>query len=452
MIALPFMSELFWLENAKAAVPFTNKKLVTISFANGLPPTIANLGLTGPLASLKSLQNKIVVCRGVNASGSGSDAHDLPGLALFVGKKGNKKSNSSGGISMDYFAYQQLRPQTSVDVLAVNIGGRPKLARYIRSWRDGGSAGIPVYPVDNAEQLFSDMFGSPVPTTGRGDDEELRKQRLRLSVLDSIVDQYKSIVAPQSKYSADAKRKISSHLDRIYEVEKSILDSRGQLINMQQETDFLTWYSKIEQSHYLCSSPDPYKSPARGIYADSDRTLDKYQAINYPEWCWSWPLISEVYALGLATGYMHFGSMTNGFGGERYKNIGPEGNLEHHEYYHSYKSSGTSSNVREVVNWWVDQYVSRVAKTLQIFDSITEDNGKTLLDNTAVVIGTEHDYQHSNSDMTFFVAGRSDTFKSGQTFTGMTDVQLYNTVLNGLGINTRFGDASRDASVQSFKK
>lgn len=132
-------------------------------------------------------------------------------------------------------------------------------------------------------------------------------------------------------------------------------------------------------------------------------------------------MLCELFALALTTGYTNFGSLVNGFGGERYKNIGPEGNEDHHEYYHAY---GNSEATNAVVRWWIDQYMGRIAKTLSIFNSIQEENGKTLLDNTAIVVGTEHDEQHSNDKMTFFVAGRQDIFKTGQAFSARTRLRI----------------------------
>lgn len=451
MIALPFLSEIAWINKAYAnTAPI---RLVTLNYANGLPPDLAAKGLVDGLASLAALRSKVSLVREINGSGSGTRAHRGPGMGLFVGKSTSSNSRAAGP-SMDYVAYNTLKPNTKVDVLSVGIGGNTEtLSRYIRSWRGGlNQTGSPVALEDRAEVLFKNIFGE---SPGGGNQGPSRDLKIRASVLDAVVEEYKSIRGPNSGYSPKTKRKISEHLDRVYEVEQSVLDLNKNIDQTRADQTFEEWYSKLDSSHFLCQAPNPYRPPKRGLYEDSDRAA-KTDAINYPEWCWAWPVISELFGMALVTNYTNFGSLVNGFAGERYTNIGPEGGTEHHEYYHRYAGSQNSTN-RQVVEYWLNEYVSRIVKTLLIFDNIPAEEGKSLLDTTAVVVGTEHDFQHRNNRMTFFVAGRPDVFKLGQDFsnTGFTDVDFYNTVLRkigvGLGSNT-FGDSNRYKGMMPFAK
>jgi Protein of unknown function (DUF1552) len=450
-IALPFLAEIAWMNKAFAAPAPT--RLVTCSFANGLPPDLAARGLVGGLASLNAVRAKISLVRNVNGAGSGTRAHLGPGIALFVGKSTSSNSRAAGP-SLDYVAYDKLRPKTQVDVLSVGVGGNTEsLARYVRSWRGAfNQTGSPVAPIDRPETLFQDIFGN---SAGGGNTSgPSRELKIRASVLDAVVEEYKSIKATNSGYSADTKLKVSDHLDRIYEVEKSVLDLKDKVTDTRANQTFEEWYAKLDPSHFVCTPPKPWRAPLRGLYRDSERA-DKVDAINYPEWCWAWPVLSELFAMALVTNYAHFGSLLNGFAAERYKNIGPEGNTEHHEFYHYYASSQSDAN-RRVVDHWLNEYISRLTKTLIIFDSIPAEDGKTLLDTTTFVIGTEHDFQHNNDRMTFMVAGRPDIFKLGQDFsnTGFTDVDFYNTILSKSGINlgTTFGDTSRFKGLMPFAK
>ncbi len=72
-------------------------------------------------------------------------------------------------------------------------------------------------------------------------------------------------------------------------------------------------------------------------------------------------------------------------------------------------------------------------------------DGKTLLDNTTVLIGTElsDPPSHSRQDMTFFLAGAKQRFKKGTQELGeRSDIDLYNTVLRSMGVNVPFGKQS----------
>ena len=461
VISLPFLSEVAWMEYAMAqeVAPI---RLVTFNYANGLPPDLAAKGLVGGLRALNAVKNKVSLVRSIDARGSGTGAHREPGMGLFVGRKAPDSSRSVGP-SMDYFAYKQINPGTHVDVLSVGIGGNTETpSRYIRSWRANGTQrGTPVPPVDRPRQLFTDIFGAAPGGGGDGGDGggsegPTKEQKLKRSVLDAVVEQYKSVKAPRSGYSPNTKRKVSEHLDRLYEVERATLELDIKMMTNRQEQTFEQWYSQIDPGHYLCQAPDPYRSPARGIYSDSDRTIKDRQAINYPEWCWAWPVLSELFSLALVTNYANFGSLVAGFGGERYKNIGPEGNLEHHEYYHRYNNDKGTKNT-SVVEHWLNEYIGRLAKTIQIMDSIPAEQGKSLLDTTILVAGTEHDYQHKNNNMTFIVAGRPDAIKLGQNFanSGYTDVDFYNTILNQAGVNvsgSKFGDGGRFKNYMPFAK
>ncbi|MEO0334882.1 MAG: DUF1552 domain-containing protein [Pseudomonadota bacterium] len=452
-IALPFLNEIAWMNKALAET--SPIRLVTMNYANGLPPDLAAKGLVDGLASLAAIRSKVSLVRNINGNGSGTRAHRGPGMGLFVGKATGSNSRAAGP-SMDYVAYNTVKPSTKVDVLSVGIGGNTEtLSRYVRSWRGNlNQTGSPVAPEDRAETLFRDIFGEPAGGGGGGEGPT-RDQRIQASVLDAVVEEYKSVKATNSGYSPLTKRKISEHLDRIYEVERSVLDLNDQIDESRADQTFEEWYSKLDASHFVCQAPMPYRAPRRGLYEDSDRAA-KADAINYPEWCWAWPVLSELFGMALVTNYTNFGSLVNGFAGERYKNIGPEGNEEHHEYYHKYNANQNAAN-RVVVEYWLNEYVSRIAKTLLIFDSIPAEDGKTLLDTTAVVVGTEHDFQHRNNRMTFFVAGRPDAFNLGQDFsnTGFTDVDLYNTILRKIGVNlgnNTFGDASRFSGMMPFAK
>jgi hypothetical protein len=453
VIGLPFLEEFAFIHKAHAqsTMPL---RFVTAFVPNGMPPDIIARGLTGPLDSLQRHGRKISVVHRVDKTATGNGgAHANQSLALFTGWA--RDGSRARGPSLDYYLYSQLRPQTAVDVMSAAVGGNnPDLYRWVRTWRgERGGNQTAVFPTDDPEALFTQIFGSPMPAGGSAqpDPQVLKQQRLKISVLDTIMEEYKAIMAPRSEYSSTTKSKISDHLDRIREVERQTLENRGMAggSSSQAPQTFTDFYNSRPNSHFVCNPPRPFREIRRGLYEDNNRRA-KADAIQYSEWCWAWPLICEVFALGLTTGYSHFGSLGNGFAGERYKDIGPEGGREHHEYYHDWASSSNRGNtrIRDILYWWIDQYYSRISSMLTVFDSVQEANGKSLLDNMICLVGPEMAYQHSCENMSYLVAGGDNMFQRQGVNTmidasNRTDVDFYNTLiakaLNRTGFQN-FGD------------
>ena len=439
-IGLPVLEEFLFMSKAYGQTS-ADKKFVTMFVPNGMPADIIDRGLTGPLQSLAAFQDRITIIKNINGGSNGNGAaHFNQSIPFAVGHKA--RGNSAGGPSLDYYLWDNIRPQTSVDVLSASIGGNnPDLYRWIRTWRGKkGQTPTPLYPVDNAKKLFENVFGNN--PNGGNTSTNNREARIASSVLDTVVEQYKAIQSTQSGYSAETKRKISNHLERIFEVEKKI-NSKNPV------GTFEDMYNVMPANHFLCNKPSPYRDPQRGLYSDSFREAQK-DAILYKEWCWAWPMICQVFGLALTSGYTHFGSLSNGYAGERYRNIGPEGNRDHHDYYHDYANANQrQGNVKNVVDWWLDQYYSRVSMALSIFDSIQEDNGQSLLSNMTLLIGPEMDYQHSCNNMSYMIAGGVDLFSrnaNGKTIDARraTDVDFYNTIIEKFNIqdNQRFGNTN----------
>ncbi len=89
--------------------------------------------------------------------------------------------------------------------------------------------------------------------------------------------------------------------------------------------------------------------------------------------------------------------------------------------------------------------MSNMAYLLKQLDdpSQLEPNGKTVLDNSCVVIGTKYGYMH-NSERTFSaVVGGGGRFKSGFfTDRTMNCIDLYNAVLTGYQLPATIGQAT----------
>jgi hypothetical protein len=85
--------------------------------------------------------------------------------------------------------------------------------------------------------------------------------------------------------------------------------------------------------------------------------------------------------------------------------------------------------------------MSGVAKALSAFDDslFLEANGKTVLDNTLVLIGTEYGLDHGLSGVFHAVAGGHGHFKAGFFPQPANVIDLYDTLLKPYGVRSGIG-------------
>ena len=85
---------------------------------------------------------------------------------------------------------------------------------------------------EKPRDLFDRVFGT---ISLSGDDDDVRRQRLRRSVLDSVVDQYKFFTGANSPLGAASKARVADHLDRIREFEQRAYEiSRQELLRLMR--------------------------------------------------------------------------------------------------------------------------------------------------------------------------------------------------------------------------
>ena len=94
------------------------------------------------------------------------------------------------------------------------IGGtffrRSRVSRYVHSYNQDGT--VAALMQEKPRDLFDRVFGT---ISLAGDDADVRRKRLRRSVLDSVVGQYKHLTGPNSPLGSASKARIADHLDRL---------------------------------------------------------------------------------------------------------------------------------------------------------------------------------------------------------------------------------------------
>lgn len=292
--------------------------------------------------------------------------------------------------------------------------------------------------------MFERVFGSfDLPKTA----EDIKQQRLRRSVLDSVVDQYKFYTGQNSPLGSVSKARVAEHLERVREYEQ-----RAFLLATSDKAP-----KQPPQSELLHGGEaDP---GGEGI----DITLDELTT--------EWRLMADLYALAIQLDRVRFGSLTFLAAGERIRLTGEykyDGRTvfqfndakQHkksgsggcsHEWWHKFNENKKNEELRAHAHMKMRE-VAYFLKRLDEKDAM-DLNGKSILENSLITISTESgDGRHANvkrelSGVFHAITGANGRFKTGQIMdVGAEGVDVYNTMLTAMNATERLGPANRDAT------
>lgn len=451
-IGLPLLEEML-VSKALAApqlpadVPV---RAFNVFFGLGIPAPLQTEGFDGVLEPLKPLAEKLLIMRNIDqvrCDESGINAHFDGASGAFTAEPPNGEARA-GGPSIDQVIrkahYPDGLPRGMVPTL---IGGtffrRSRLSRYVHSYNDDGTVAATMQ--EKPRDLFERVFGS------------VRRQGLRRSVLDSVVQQYKFYTGQNSPLGAASKARIADHLDRIREYEQRA-------------------FQMAEQEKERRKPPElpPPSELLHGGEADPggegiDITLDELTS--------EWRLMADLYALAIQCDRVRFGSVTFLAAGER---IRLTGDYEYkgkkiytfddskqlkasgsagcsHEWWHQFNPKKENEALRAHAH----MKMREVAYFLQRLDEpdCVESNGKTILENSLITISTESgDGRHNNvkrelSGVFHAITSAGGRFKTGQIMdVGNEGLDVYNSVLDAMGASRRLGPKNRDhTSVDAIR-
>lgn len=405
-VALPFSID----RRASAAVPRPRERLVTFYYGNGLPVEIAAEGLTGALAPIAPHAGKMAMIRGIDvlAEGPFGNGH-VKGSAAFACGMDYHTKKSKGGPSLDWVARESLGGNTPLATLSTGIYGADdahERMRIVHSWR---GVEQPNEPISDTLDLFHHLFGGA--ELFRGDAQADRRARQRRSILDTVTAEYHRLAGERGGLGASSRQVLTAHLEHVRDLERRAVDLE-------------------RDGARACERPGAPEAQD----ALSRRTLE--------HWAEMWPVMVDLYVLALRCDLVRFGNLMVTSGGDRFPFAGPEGKLNnvHSDGYHRWPRQNPAITTA-VVRWQME----RLGAFLDRMDDPNwrDTDGGTLLDNTTLVIGTElgDPAPHSRKAMTFFVAGGRGRFRAGvHDLKGRSDVELYTTILRGMGVRTPFGD------------
>jgi hypothetical protein len=305
----------------------------------------------------------------------------------------------------------------------------------VHSYNSDGTVAATIQ--EKPRDLFDRVFGSI------GDDSNVRGNRLKRSVLDSVVQQYKLYTGPNSPLGQASRRRVADHLERIREYEQRAFSMNGR----DQNAPELPPRSKLLHG----GQADP---GGEGI----DMKIDDLTT--------EWRLMADLYALAIEMDRVRFGSLTFLAAGERLRvtgdyqyngrrvytfNDAKELNKSgsggcSHEWWHRFNPSKKNEQLRAHAH----MKMREVAYFLRRLDETTEPNGRTILENSCIAVSTEsgdgrhNDVKRELSGVFHAITGAGGRFKTGQIMdVGAEGIDVYNTMLSAMNCKDRLGPAKR---------
>jgi hypothetical protein len=463
-IALPFFEEMTPRSvNAQASDPPV--RLITLFFGLGIPREQMLQKWDGPLQPYEPFQNKMAIFTNLEVNQSHShgsgEPHFKVGDVIFVGDP-QKKEYEASGPSLEQLAKRALHPDgvpTRVGSKSMGMWFRTgSVSQYTRHWNFDGSPGE--RPERRPTRIFEQFFGG-VPTAGESptgdatvDAEALKKQHLTRSVLDAVRDDYAYYTGGRSPLGAASKSKLSVHLDNIRTVEQRLAPAE------------MAMEDAIQQE--ICVIPEGITDPAadRIPYDLAEGgSGGSAPVMTYQDFSEAFGVLAELMALGLRCDVLRFGSMLHiGAGGHvgfrgTYQALGETldfsadlpGTSSHDAYFHN--------NRWDRVRLHQHLAQTNLAKVLAALDNpdYLESNGKTVLDNTLVVMGTCYGgggttTGHVPDGVFHAIAGGNGHFKPGFYDDVHNFIDLYDTALSPYGIASNMGTGNHPTYRYTAKR
>ncbi len=448
-IGLPLLEEMMATPALAAAQSEVPVRAFNVFFGLGIPAPLQTEGFDGVLEPLKPLSKKLLIMRNVDqvrCDESGINAHFDGASGAFTAEPPSGEAKA-GGPSIDQVIRKTYYPDgLPAGTVPTLVGGtffrRSRVSRYVHSYNSDGTVAATMQ--EKPRDVFDRVFGS---LAGQVEDTDVRKQRLRRSVLDSVVDQYQFYTGVNSPLGASSKARVADHLDRIREFEQRAFemkhDAKGPEVPPR---------SKIAHG----GSADP---GGEGL----DMPLENLVT--------EWRLMADLYALAIQLDRVRFGSLTFLAAGERLrvtgdyeydgrkvftfddaKQLNASGSSGcSHEWWHKFTEKKTNEQLRAHAHMKMRE-VAYFLSRLDGQDSL-EANGKTILENSMITVSTESgDGRHSDvkrelSGVFHAITGANGRFKTGQILdVNAEGIDVYNTMLDAFETKDRLGPAKRETN------
>jgi len=447
-IGLPLLEEMITVDALGASDAKVPVRAFNVFFGLGVPSPLQSEGFNDVLEPLKPLSDKLLIMRNVDhvrCDVRGINAHFDGATASFTAEPAGGEAKA-GGPSIDQVIRHSSYPDGMPDgmissLVAGTFFRRSRVGRYHHSYNLDGTVSARMQ--EKPRDLFDRVFGSL-------SDQENNTKRLKKSVLDSVLEQYRFFTGSNSPLGASSKGRIKDHLDRVREFEQRAFS----LANKNKKGPQAPPPSNV-----------PHGGPADPGGEGIDITLDELRT--------EWRLLADLYALAIEMDRARFGSITFLAAGERIRLTGEykyngrtrysfNDSTEHgrggsagcsHEWWHKFDEKRDNTQLRAHAHMKMNE----LAYFMSRLDRVKEPNGKSLLENSLLTISTESgDGRHNNvkrelSGVFHAVTSANGKFKTGQIMDVKAQgIDLYNTMLGAMGADPRLGP--KDYKYSSIDK
>ena len=440
LIALPLLEEA--LPNRASAQQAIPRRLITMSFGLGISQDLQAEGWNGPLEPFRDLAGKMAMFSNTNNSGieGGGTPHFSVGATQFTGVRQDGR-RQAGGPSLEQIMRLQSHPNgvvpsaTGLPSASAGMWSRTgAITQYVRHWNSNGSAGE--RPERRPSKTFDKIFSNfqSTPTTPPANTEAEIEARIKRSVLDSVVDQYQQLTGANSYLGQESKERIEAHLEAIRSIERDLLTG-------DQAADDI---EDGETNNNNAQIPDraDFRDPSGISFYDNASGPTTGPQVDWQAAQRAFQLNGQLFALGLSSDALRYGSMVFVGAGEHLRftgtynasNIGRSLNFSntfrdaspHDGIFHRYNE--------DAIRVYQHYAISQLAGVLKAMDNIIEPNGRTVLDNTTVVITTEYGRNHDEDNIFHAIAGGEGLFKAGNYSREYTFGDVYKTIMERLGV------------------
>ena len=443
-IGLPLLEEMITVDALGASDAKIPVRAFNVFFGLGIPSPLQSEGFNDVLEPLKPLSDKLLIMRNVDhvrCDVRGINAHFDGATASFTAEPAGGEAKA-GGPSIDqvirHSSYPNGMPNGMISSLvAGTFFRRSRVGRYHHSYNLDGTVSARMQ--EKPRDLFDRVFGSL-------SDQENNSKRLKRSVLDSVLEQYRFFNGSNSPLGASSKGRIKDHLDRVREFEQRA-------------------FSLAKKNEQGPKAPPPSRLPHGGPADPGGEGID----ITLDELRTEWRLLADLYTLAIEMDRARFGSITFLAAGERIRLTGEykyndrvrynfNDSTEHgrggsggcsHEWWHKFDEKRDNKQLRAHAHMKMNE----LAYFMNRLDRVKEPNGKSLLENSLLTISTESgDGRHNNvkrelSGVFHAVTEANGRFKTGQIMDVKAQgIDLYNTMLGAMGADPQLGPKDYDHS------
>ncbi|MCO8122450.1 DUF1552 domain-containing protein [Stieleria sp. TO1_6] len=442
-IALPALEEMMLQSAVASPTAEVPVRAFNVFFGLGIPAPLQDEGMDGVFEPLGPLADKLLLMRGVDhvrCDESGINAHFDGASASFTAEPPDGEAKA-GGPSIDQVIRKQYHPGSMPNgIVPTLVAGtffrRSRVSRFVHSYNADGTVAATMQ--EKPRDLFDRVFG----TIDAADDAKQR--RIDRSVLDSVVQQYKFYTGANSPLGNASRNRIADHLERIREYETRVYS------NDAVDPRAPKMPAASEMAHGGAADPG-----GEGI----DMHIDDLSR--------EWRLMADLYAMAIQLDRVRFGSLTFLAAGERLRMKGQykyNGRLVYefndqqelgksgsagcsHEWWHKFNPQKDNKQLRAHAH----MKMREVAYFLGLLDETNEANGKSILENSCITVSTEsgdgrhNDVKRELSGVFHAITSAGGRFKTGQQIqVGAEGLDVYNTMLAGMGCEQRLGPGKRE--------